>query len=566
MKRKINVNRSPISSEEINKHKNFDSVLKTHLKTSKPFFKKPLFLSSVLVATVAVVATFVLLNTNKTKIDKPQISTTDDSVALEKFYKTEEAKPCVNPPIEGLNVPYTVYKINAEKLTTLDFKTGSKLIIPKNVFVDENDKPLKGEVELRYREFHNPVEFFVSGIPMTYDSAGNRYHFESAGMMEMLAYQNGKQVNMANGKSINVELASEYKTTDYNLYKLDTVKNNWSCLGKDKVVENKANSFIEKPIDKIENTIEFKKIETAKVEAEKEKELKIADLPKPLPETKKPIQSRKEKYTFNIDVDEKQFPELAVYKNVLFEVGDENKNFSTAMYGIVWDEAKIKEGTRKGENYLLTLMKSSKKYEVIVYPVYEGKNYELAMKNYQEKFAKYNSISEKRKVDEQKIEQDFQAKIAMLKKQQETLEREWIAQENNNFKLMSNEEKVMRVFAINSFGVYNCDKPSVYPKGILCSAVLTNEKNIKIWCYDVFLVDKSRNGLFTYNKNPIAQFSYNPSVSNLLWTVDENGALYYLSPDEFKNIKTANGMQTFQLKKVEQKFKTIEEMKTFFNL
>src|ERR1017187_213247 len=91
----------------------------------------------------------------------------------------------------------------------------------KNSFVDESGKLLNGEIELRYREFHDAFDFFVAGIPMTYDSAGVRYQFASAGMMEMQAYQNGKKVNMATGKSINIELASNYKGTEYNLYKLD---------------------------------------------------------------------------------------------------------------------------------------------------------------------------------------------------------------------------------------------------------------------------------------------------------------------------------------------------------
>ncbi len=63
MKRKVNINRPEMSSDEIARHKNFDSVLKNHTGMSgKPLFKKTWFLSSVIVATVATIVTIVMLN------------------------------------------------------------------------------------------------------------------------------------------------------------------------------------------------------------------------------------------------------------------------------------------------------------------------------------------------------------------------------------------------------------------------------------------------------------------------------------------------------------------------
>lgn len=572
MEKKTNLNRPEISSEDISKGKNFDSVLKKQMSMTKPLYKKPWFLSSVVVAVVGAVTAIALLPKdqvkNNAKLD--QVATVNaDSAVLSNYYLAEESKPTINPPLAGVNVPYTVYKVIAEKGATLDFKTGSKVVVPKNAFVDENGKLLKGEVELRYREFHDAVDFFVSGIPMTYDSAGQRYHFESAGMMEMLAYQNDKPVNVAPEKSINIELASNYKGTEYNLYKLDTVRNNWSCLGKDKVVGKveKPGSMasLSKQLDQVEETPEYKSIETKKVVVQKEKEVKIASLPKLNPEPKKPEEAKKDKYTFNIDVSAKEYPELAVYKGVLFEVGPENKNFTSAMYDITWDEAVIKDGIKKGENYSLTLKKDSKKYDIVVYPVFEGKNYEKAINDFQEKFTKYNVVLEKRKADEVKIEEEYQSKLLALKKQQEELELKWKQEEENRFKLMSTDEKVQRMFAVNSFGVYNCDKPSLYPKGVACSANLINEQDVKLMCYDVFLVDRSKNGLFSYTKNPITTFSFNPKSTNLLWTVD-NGVLYWLKPEQFNDVKSSAGITNLKMNRVDQKFKTADEIKVFFNL
>jgi len=571
MKRKVNINRPKPSADEINQHKNFDSVLKnTAGMGAKPLLKKPWFLSSMVVVTAAIITTALVL----TKKEQPPVVTENvqadaDSLALAAFYKAEQAKPCIAPPVSGLNIPYTSFKVNAEKGAALDFKTGSKLNIPKDAFVDENGKPVKGEVELRYREFHDAADFFVSGIPMTYDSAGVRYQFESAGMMEMLAYKDGKPVNMAPGKTINVELASAYKGTEYNLYKLDTLKNNWSCLGKDKVGSSGTGKVADdkKEVAKLEQTPEYKVVEVKKEEVKAEKEKQISALPKPAPEPKKPAKVDKDKYTFDFQLDLVDFPEFKAFKGVQWEYGSENKPMTEETFRTLtkteWDNAVLKEGNKKGENYIITLEKNRKLVSIVVYPAFEGKEYEAAMKDFSARFEKYSAALEKRKESEKKIEQEYEAKMAALQKKQEELEAKWKREMDQQVASMATEEKVMRIFRISSFGVYNSDCPSAYPRGVACNATLTNERSSKLMCYEVFLVDRHRNCLFTYQKNPVTSFSFDPNSTNILWTV-ENGVLYYLKPEQFEALK--GGTQNITMTRVEQQFKTVDDMKAFFNL
>jgi hypothetical protein len=291
-------------------------------------------------------------------------------------------------------------------------------------------------------------------------------------------------------------------------------------------------------------------------------------LPKNPAEPKKPIKVSKDKYTFSFDIELQEFPELAVYKDVKWEVGSENKSFNQTTFTEInkteWEDATIKEGNKKGENYLLSLKKGSKRInDLIVYPVFEGKNYEVVMKDFQEKFNKYTNTLEKRKAEEKRIEDAYQAKLIRLKNEQAEVERKWKKRMNDELASMTTQEKVMRVFQINSMGVYNCDNPSVYPQGVSCVATLANDKKTKLLCYDVYLVDRQKNGLFTYYKNPVTTFSFNPKSTNILWTVD-NGVLYYLKPEQFLDIK--NGTQTISMNKVEKKFESVEEMKEFFKL
>jgi len=132
-------------------------------------------------------------------------------------------------------------KIDANKGGVYEHKTGSRIVIPQSAFVDDKGALIEGDVDIRYREFHDYVDFFLSGIPMTYDSAGVTYTLESAGMMEVYAEQAGKRVRMAPGKDLNVELVSYINVPDvnvppaYNIYKLDEEAKNWVFTDVDKI-------------------------------------------------------------------------------------------------------------------------------------------------------------------------------------------------------------------------------------------------------------------------------------------------------------------------------------------
>jgi len=104
----------------------------------------------------------------------------------------------INPPIEHISIPFTEYIVNAEKGDTAFYNSGSFVIFPPNSFVDEDGEIIKGDVKVLYREFNNPIDFFLSGIPMNYDSSGVVYNFESMGMVEMSATQNGKPLQVNN--------------------------------------------------------------------------------------------------------------------------------------------------------------------------------------------------------------------------------------------------------------------------------------------------------------------------------------------------------------------------------
>src|SRR5580765_7301581 len=70
----------------------------------------------------------------------------------------------VHPPNPNVNIPYQDYSVDAVLGDTLFYATGSIIVVPASAFVDKAGNIIKGKVQLKYREFSNPLDFFVAGI------------------------------------------------------------------------------------------------------------------------------------------------------------------------------------------------------------------------------------------------------------------------------------------------------------------------------------------------------------------------------------------------------------------
>jgi hypothetical protein len=565
-KRKVNIDRPPINANEISKMKNFKNINLNSTMAKSTLIKSAFFFAiAAVVAVVAIVGIWYFSSNDMAKnelTNKNEIH--NDTVSINPI--ENEVKKIISP-IKGLDVAFTTHTLNAKNGGLILLASGTKIIVPKNCFQDVIGKSIESEIEIKCREFRDAVDFFVAGIPMTYDSAGVRYQFESAGMIELQGLQDGHKIEIAKNKSITVEFASNYNGTDYNFYKFDTVKNDWSCLGKDKIKTPNKNSTLNSEEDyNIKLEVDRKKydaIETKKQYLETEKDNAISKISKVTIEPTKPRKAIKEHYSFDIDFDQKDFPELAFYKGTLFEIGEENTNFSPELYKITWEDLLLKQGTKKNENYILTLKKGLKKYDFVVYPVYAEKDYDKALKSYSAKFEEYNTLLEKRKVEEKRIEEEYKAKVAELKRQQDELQAKWRLEQEKQFQEGNTTQKVIRMFTVNSFGIYNSDACRQIPGGIAFPATLTNEKGIELYTSQVYLVDKSKNALFSLGKNPMLNFTFNPSNTNMLWTC-ENGRLYWLKPSEFEKLKSSNSTVQLKLSRVDVVFNTTDEMKKYF--
>lgn len=130
----------------------------------------------------------------------------------------------IRPPVPSGDLPFEKYQLNADSGGVIVRPTGTRLRIPANAFVDEAGKPVKGNVEFRVRELHNPADLLRSGIPMSVDST-RKDILQSAGMIELRASAGEKPLELAADKSIDVSLAGFRPSDGYSLYQLSGDRN-----------------------------------------------------------------------------------------------------------------------------------------------------------------------------------------------------------------------------------------------------------------------------------------------------------------------------------------------------
>jgi hypothetical protein len=123
----------------------------------------------------------------------------------------------IKAPLEGHGITFDEYRIQPDSGTIIERNTGTQLIITANSFTRKDGSKPSGEIALKVREMHDPYAIMRSGIPMEVSGTGGKY-LQSAGMIEIRAYEGDNELIVKDGKTIGVELAAYKVAEDYNLY------------------------------------------------------------------------------------------------------------------------------------------------------------------------------------------------------------------------------------------------------------------------------------------------------------------------------------------------------------
>jgi len=581
METKFNINREKVSDQEIESRKDFDALVKKFkeqslqdAKTRKRLPKLRKFVYTTIIAGLLVVCT-VSINelTKDTSNDKIATNVTPKNIIEDK-----STNAFIKPIVKHTKSDYSKYKVNASKGGVINHPTKSKITIPQSAFVKKDGKEITGEVEIHYKEMHTIADVLVSGIPMRYDSAGQKQNFESAGMIDIKGFQNGEEVFIKPGKNLNVDMVSTKTGSQFNLYYLDTVAKEWKYIGKDKVVPLNndashisiiAETAVSKEVKVISENIQ--KLDEKIVQVTEQKETKIAALPNPV-EPKKPVASNKARKQFVLDVDYKQYPELKSFDGCVFEVGEENTHYSNEFNLIQWSDAIITAGTQKRKNYTLNLTAGYRKEKLIVYPVFTGKKLDEQNALYNSKLKEYSLALDVRKEKEKKIQEEFQNELAKIEAERKSWEAKLAAEtqqkkDNATSELLGTVKnggtdldlKVRRLYQVNNFGVYNSDCARPFPQGITTEAEFVTKNSI-LRPATIFLVSHTNNMLYTYTLKDAENFKYDPKCEYTMLT-SLNNTLYVCDKASFSAATKTPEKTTFTFVQMPMDVADAEELR-----
>ena len=560
MSTKFNIDRPKISDQEINKNKNFNELVEQFKQHSlkkanadKSWWKNKIIRYSTIILGITVICSVSYLSIINNQKNKRQAISTNQSI------KTKN-KAFIQTPSQKITIPNTKYKVNNNKNTTILHTSNTKIKIPKNSFVDKNGKDIIGDVTIEYKEMLDVGDVILSGIPMHYDSLGHSFNFESAGMFNIKGNQNNEPIFIKQNKKIEIELCSKNNEDIFNQYYLDTISKKWNYLRKDIIIKNQLSHSIQNKNEIKLNEIlsQSKKLNTLKKEITIEIPQKIDSVKlvcnKSIDKLPKgqipyiPIKSSPDKPTFKIDGSFDEFPELMAFKNILFEVGAENKNYSKEIHEVTWSNLKIKQGTIKGKNYLLELSYRNKKEKLIVYPVLNEIDYKIAQIQYENQLQTYQKLLDKRLADEQRLIKEMETKqklyLAEIKKKEaaynaeklKLIERYNLEDQNelaNNFKSLSNANRTTRLFQISQFGIYNSDCPHANSKGIEIKPIfILNETKKSLKPDYIYLINHDNKMVYGLNALEATKLNYEPN-GNYSFCIFHKNILFICSKNAF---------------------------------
>lgn len=277
---------------------------------------------------------------------------------------------------EGVNEPYreTVeYKIvefEAEEGLKYYRTNGTFIDIPKNAFVDKKGNVVKGKLNFKVREYHTAKSILLSGIPMQILNDRNQF-MQSSGMIELRVEKNGEELDLNEGKEINIDLASIENPIDGSeLFYLKDDKN-WEVSGEFETVNNNR------------------------------RDSALANLPK-LPEKLLNPEVDSTDFVFELTADYKRIPYLKPYKNVKWKiVKDEDDSYPLWALRLNWDKVKLTEIDEDKQIFQIDLYWSKTTYKGIAkketcsfnaIPLLSGKRLAKAKKKYAKAKEEYAQI------------------------------------------------------------------------------------------------------------------------------------------------------------------------------
>ena len=351
----------------------------------------------------------------------------------------------IQKPIADIDVPFNEFTFKADSGAFIKNCNGTSLNIEPNSFeFADGSNQVSGDITIKYREFHNAMDIFKSGIPMNVTPDRNAF-LQSGGMIEVKAFSQNKELKLKQGKVIKTELAGFRPADGYNLYYLAN-NEKWDDKGD------------------IDNGINIRKKQEMDA----------------LPDVSKPPVNPEDDSTqivFDLVSDFEKFPYLEAFKNQQWKMIKEDDD-SAYLWGlrVNWEHLEVKELDKENLIFELKFTNNARKndqqvkqsFTINATPILSGARLKKAKKEFLAKIEEYNKVLEFVKAETGRLAQ---------------------------------EADLINTFEMDKLGIWNCDK--LIDKSIMASVKMSfdfqEEINPYINKIKLYAVLEDFNGLITYN-------------------------------------------------------------------
>jgi len=457
-------------------------------------------------------------------------------------------------PLEKIDIQYQEFSINAINGDTIIYSSGSIILFPPNSFLDETGKIVKGQVKIKYREFKNPIDFYLAGIPMNYDSSGVNYTFESSGMCEILAYKDSLPLKINSLAQPEIFLRTKNISANDNLYYFDKSINKWILRSGIQIIN----------LNNIENV---SNIDTIPTIANVDKKEIIEQI---LPEK---ANNRSPK--LRISIEPNSFKELLDYDNLLFQL-EPNETINPRDTMREWKNVELIKGLKIG-TYIVKFSDITKSISYAVRPVLEEEDYKIALANFNQKNnniqnnlknknqnSNYSNLSKIRNSNHKIIQSSSKDRLQeIINKLDRKIEKN---DSINNVKLSESKKQsllndIYSSFAVNKLGFWNCDRISDF-KLITIVAKFTDSVGNPLTLSNISVINKSLNSVFNYFNNNIKILN----VPNQMIIGVSNGRFAYISYKDFNKIAIPkdSSQQTYMMTVVDERLNNYQYIRSLF--
>lgn len=504
----IKVNPPKLGSEDIQKHKNFDALLEQFQQAGGAQGGKevPLptngrfFANYIVGGSLAIAASIALLF-----IFRGLFGGDSDQAGV----------LALNAPFDKVQKSFVNFELDAEKGDTIRHISGSTIIVPASAFVDRAGNPVNGKVDIQYREFDDPIDMFLAGIPQKTDNQ----HLQTAGVMQIQGFKNGEPIYINKDRKLQMELKStvsvDLPLEELKVYAYTAGEKDWKYKTPDKVQILDKIGKLENPTDTSFGNNGNLNMPSSKAEVLVQLEKKYNKPVKPI----EPSQLNANMQPFDVEVNKNDFPELAQYGEIIW-VADKNK-LKDEWFEIEWTSMKIQ---RKGE-LKYEIVFSTESQQVVVESAPLVPFTQKARADYDKALIAYNNAMELRN---NKIKSDLQA-------WEQTGGSQWVnkGDDTSHGDDQIALRQIINRFDIEQFGLWNCANPVSLDAIPTVQAEFAAEGGASVAVQDVFVADQKRHLYYSSKSDESLHFDIANEQAQL-WVVDSKQQLWVAASNPAK--------------------------------